>query len=74
MNIEEVTQLVQTSIPNAEVSVTGEGCNFSITVISAQFRNMSLVQRQRLVMAPFKERISSGELHALSVKALTPED
>lgn len=73
MNLEEVTQLIQAHIPDAQVSVSGEGCNLSVTVISEQFRNMSLVQRQRTIMAPFKDRIASGELHALTVKALTPE-
>ena len=74
MDINEVTSLIQNEIPDAQVSVEGEGCNFSVTVISAQFAGVSLVQRQRMVMAPFKDKIASGELHALSVKALLPEN
>jgi monothiol glutaredoxin len=74
MKADEVTTLIRTQIPDAQVKVEGEGCNFSITVISEQFKGMSLVQRQRSVMAPFKEKIASGELHALSVKALAPEE
>ena len=73
MNIDEVTALIKAEIPDAQVSVDGEGCNFSVTVISEQFRDISLVQRQRMVMGPFKDKIASGELHALSVKALLPE-
>ena len=73
MNIDEVTALIKAEIPDAQVSVDGEGCNFSVTVISEQFRDISLVQRQRMVMGPFKDKIASGELHALSVKALPPE-
>lgn len=74
MNISEVTELIQSEIPDAQVSVDGEGCNFSVKVISSTFSGLSLVQRQRKVMAPFKEKIASGELHALSVKALLPEE
>ena len=74
MNITEVTALIQSEIPDAQVSVDGEGCNFSVKVISSSFSGMPLLQRQRKVMAPFKEKIASGELHALSVKALLPEE
>jgi len=74
MKIDEITSLIQSQIPDAQVSVEGEGCNFSVTVISEQFRDQSLLQRQKSVMAPFKEKIASGELHALSVKTRLPED
>jgi acid stress-induced BolA-like protein IbaG/YrbA len=66
--------VIKAVMPDAEVTVDGEGCNFSVTVVSAGFEGQSPVQRQRSVMAPFKEKILSGELHALSIKALTPDE
>ncbi|TPW16709.1 MAG: BolA family protein [Halothiobacillaceae bacterium] len=74
MNITEVKSLIEAVIPHAEIAVEGEGCNFTVRVISPHFAGQSQVQRQRAVMAPFKERILSGELHALTVKTLTPEE
>lgn len=74
MDINQVKAVVQSSIPDADISVDGEGCSFSVTVVSEQFTGQSLLQRQRALMALFKEPIASGELHALSVKALTPEE
>jgi acid stress-induced BolA-like protein IbaG/YrbA len=43
-------------------------------VVSAGFAGKSLIQKHRMVMATVKEQIASDELHALSIKALTPEE
>jgi acid stress-induced BolA-like protein IbaG/YrbA len=74
MDMNEVQAVIKAVIPDAEITVDGEGCNFSVTVVSASFEGQSPVQRQRAVMAPFKDKILSGELHALSIKALTPKE
>ena len=52
----------------------GDGCNCSAVIISPLFEGLSLLQRQRAVLAVVKEEIKSGELHALSVKTFTPEE
>ena len=74
MQAEQVVALIQTGIPDAVVHIDGEGCNFSVQVVSAQFAGLSLVKKQQLVLATVKEQIKSGELHAMSVKAYTPEE
>ena len=74
MEIDAVKQLILTAIADAKVTVAGEDCNFTVTVVSDQFKGKLPVARQKMVMAPFKEQIASGALHALSVKALTPEE
>jgi len=71
---DDVTTLVKLGIPDAEVIVAGEGCDLLITVISSQFADLSLVKKQQLVMATLKEPLASGKLHAVSVKAFTPEE
>ncbi len=73
MKIDEIKTLIKNHIPDAQVSIEGEGCNFSVTVISEQFRDQSLLQRQKTIMSLFKEQIASGELHALSVKTRLPD-
>ncbi len=67
----EVEQLVQQGIPNAKVWVEGEGCDLTVTVVSEQFTDLSLVKKQQLVMATLTAPLASGKLHALSVKAYT---
>ena len=57
-----------------EVTMEGDGCNCSTVVVSPIFEGLSLLQRQRIVLAVVSEEIKSGELHALSVKTYTPEE
>jgi len=70
----EVVQLVRQGINDAEVMVEGEGCDLLITVVSPQFSELALVKKQQLVMATLKEPLASGKLHAVSVKAYTPDE
>lgn len=72
MELEAVKELVLTSIPDAHVSVEGEGCNFTVTVISEVFAGKMQIARQKMVMAPFKALIAAGDVHALGIKAMTP--
>ena len=74
MDVEVVREKITADLPNAKVTVQGEDCNFSVTVVSELFAGKLPVARQRMVMAPFTEQLASGELHALSVKAITPEE
>jgi monothiol glutaredoxin len=70
----DVEQLVQQGILDAKVLVEGEGCDLLITVVSEQFIDLALVKEQQLVMATLKEPLASGKLHAVSVKAYTPDE
>ncbi|MDO9160764.1 MAG: Grx4 family monothiol glutaredoxin [Methylococcaceae bacterium] len=70
----EVAQLVQQGIPDAQVIVDGAGCDLLISVVSEQFGDLSIVKKQQLVLATLKEPLASGKLHAVSVKAYTPEE
>ncbi len=74
MQQSEVEALVKNAIPDAQVTVEGEGCSFTIHVVSESFEGQMPVKRQKAVMAPFADLIASGELHALSVKAKTPKE
>jgi monothiol glutaredoxin len=65
---------VQQGIPDAKVLVEGVGCDLLIIVISEQFADLSLVKKQQLVLATLKDPLASGKLHAVSVKAYTPNE
>lgn len=72
MEIEAVEQLIRRGIPGAEVQVSGDGSHFDAVVVSEVFGGLSPIKKQRLVMDTVKAQIASGELHALSIKTLTP--
>lgn len=74
MEAQEVNSLITKHIQDAQVEVEGEGCSFSVKVVSASFEGLSLLKKQQAVMSLFHDQIASGELHALTVKALTPAE
>ena len=73
METEAVAGLIRTGMPQAEVSVTGDGSHFEAIVISDEFEGLTPIKKQRLVMDTVKPQIASGELHALSIKTYTRE-
>ena len=74
MTLEGIQAKLEAGIDNSIVIMEGDGCNCSTLVVSPVFEGMSLLARQKMVLAAVRENIDSGELHALSIKARTPEE
>jgi acid stress-induced BolA-like protein IbaG/YrbA len=74
METEQVAELIRAGMPGAQVEVTGDGRHFEAKVVSPDFAGKSLIQKHRMVMETVKQQIASDELHALSIKAYTPEE
>lgn len=70
----EVEKLIKAGLPDCDVNVKGDGSHFEAVVVGDVFDGLSLVKQQQLVYATVVERITSGELHALSIKTYTPAD
>ncbi|MES9871230.1 MAG: BolA/IbaG family iron-sulfur metabolism protein [Sedimenticola sp.] len=73
MEHDAVKALIQAGIPGCEVHVAGEGCDFSVEVISDAFEGMPLLKQHRMVKDTVKAQLESNELHAFSIKTYTPE-
>ncbi|WP_295428249.1 BolA/IbaG family iron-sulfur metabolism protein [uncultured Thiodictyon sp.] len=74
METEAIATLIRAGMPDAAVQVTGDGSHFEAVVVSAAFAGLTPLKKQRLVMDTVREQLASGELHALSIKALTPAE
>lgn len=74
MNPEDVKNIIQAGLPDCEVTVTGDGSHFDAVVIGDVFEGQSAVKKQQLVYATLGDRITSGEIHALSIKTYTPAE
>jgi acid stress-induced BolA-like protein IbaG/YrbA len=61
-------------IGTPEVEVVLDGNRASITVVSEVFQGMNRVQKQQAVYACIDSFISDGRLHAVSIRALTPQE
>jgi len=71
---EAVEKLITDAISGAEVTVSGDGYKYETTVVSQAFADLSKVKRHQLVYATVNAAITSGELHALTITALTPDE
>ena len=56
------------------VSVEGDGQHFQALIVSSEFTGMNRVKRQQRVYQTVKDKLDSGELHALAMRTLTPEE
>lgn len=74
MRGEDIRQAIETAIPGAQVFLEGEGCDFSAIVISDSFSGLSPVKRQQSVLASVTAWLTSGALHAFSVRTYTPDE
>lgn len=74
METSAIEQLIEAGMPGAQVRVTGDGRHFEAVVVSETFTGLTPIKKQRLVMDAVKTQLASGELHALSIKAFTPEE
>lgn len=71
MQPETIKQLIEQGLPGSEVRVNGDGSHFDATVICDDFEGKTLVNKQRMVYGTLGDRITSGEIHALSIKTYT---
>ncbi|MGI9345478.1 MAG: BolA family protein [Gammaproteobacteria bacterium] len=69
MDADKVKQTILEHLPQGtQVSVEGEGCNFTLTVASSAFQDLSRMKSQQLIYQLFHSEIQSGQIHALSIK------
>ncbi|PID45668.1 MAG: BolA family transcriptional regulator [Proteobacteria bacterium] len=71
---EAVQAMILETFSDAEVTVSGDGYKYEATVISPAFAGLGKVKRHQMVYAAIKSAITSGELHAMTITALTPEE
>ncbi|OGT39758.1 MAG: cell division protein BolA [Gammaproteobacteria bacterium RIFCSPHIGHO2_12_FULL_38_14] len=74
MQQEQIKQLIESTLSNAEVMIEGDGTHFTVIVISPLFEQQSRVKRQQLVYDAVRKELLDGSLHALSIKTYTPDE
>jgi len=75
MNAADIQSLLTAAIPEAQhIAVEGDGGKYNVTIVHPAFEILRPVARQQLVYAPLQPHISSGAIHAVSMRTLTPED
>lgn len=70
---ESIEQSIRAGLECERVEVIGDGQHFQALIVSPAFAGKSRIQRHQLVYASLGERMRE-EVHALSMKTLTPEE
>ena len=74
MAADTISELLEQAFPGAGVSVldrTGGGDHFHVTVASAMFEGLSLVEQHRLVNRALAEPLADGTIHELRITTTT---
>lgn len=74
MESEQVKRIIAEGLPCEGLHVEGDGEHFEAILVSSEFVGKSRVQRQQMVNAILRPYFDSGELHALSMKTITPDE
>ncbi|MGB0723338.1 MAG: BolA/IbaG family iron-sulfur metabolism protein [Gammaproteobacteria bacterium] len=74
MNEQEIIDRIKGLYPDADIELAGEDCSFEVYVLSPAFEGMKTLERQRSVLDLFGDEITTGKIHALTVKARTPQE
>lgn len=74
MNEETIIERIHSIYPDAAIDLEGADCSFEVFVVTTDFEGKNTLQRQRSILDLFAEELKTGKLHALSIKARTPEE
>ena len=74
MHPTEIESILRAALALDEVHVQGDNGHYQVIAVSALFAGMSRVKKQQTIYAPLTEHIASNAIHALSIKAFTPEE
>ena len=74
MTAQELQAIIAAGLPCEHLHVEGDGRHWYATLVSAEFEGKRLIQRHQRVYATLGPRIHTDEVHALSIKAVTPSE
>ena len=70
---EQIHAYISQGLECSHLSVEGDGQHFQAVIVSPLFVGKRLIARHQLVYAALGDRMRA-EIHALSMKTLTPEE
>ncbi|GAB4170638.1 MAG: BolA family transcriptional regulator [Rhodocyclaceae bacterium] len=70
---EDIRRYIGERLPCERVDVEGDGHHFEAVIVSERFRGLSRLEQHQLVYGALGGRMRQ-EIHALSMRTLTPEE
>lgn len=74
MTAQELQTLIGQGLACEHIELSGDGRHWYALIVSAAFDGKRQIARHQLVYAALGQRIQTDEVHALSMKTLTPAE
>ncbi|MFY8273719.1 BolA family protein [Pseudoalteromonas sp. SSDWG2] len=73
MQSSQVEALLKEELELEEVIVKVEGTHYQVIAVGDCFDGVTPVKKQQLVYKPLMDQISDGTIHAVTIRAFTPQ-
>lgn len=74
MTADELKTIIATQLNCEHIELEGDGRHWYATIVSSEFEGKRLIQRHQRVYATLGAKMHTDEVHALSMKTLTPSE
>ncbi len=74
MDMPAIEAALEAAFPQCVLELQSEGNKLGLKIIAGEFAGLSRVKRQQKIYAILDDRIKSGEIHAVSMVTITPEE
>ena len=71
---DKITSALTKGIKFDDLSVEGSESKYTVSIISDEFIGKSTIQRHKMIYALLDNYIKTGEIHALTIKAMTLDE
>ena len=70
----EIRELLEAGLGECAIQLQSDGARLALSITASAFDGLSRVKRQQLVLRLLTEKINSGEVHAVTMKCMTPAE
>jgi acid stress-induced BolA-like protein IbaG/YrbA len=74
MTAEQLKSMIAAGLACEHLELEGDGRHWYATIVCAGFEGKRPIQRHQMVYATLGQKMHSDEVHALSMKTLTPSE
>ena len=74
MDEEEIRALLVTGLGECDIDLVVEGNHLTLKLVAEAFTGLNRLKRQQRVNKLLNQKITSGEIHAVSMSCLSPDE
>jgi len=74
LDTESVKLLLSAALPGCKIEVEGGSGKYLLTAVGKAFEGLNAVKRQQLIYGVLNSHISSGEIHAVTMRLYTDDE